>query len=90
VSDFNLVYSPLPSPAAGEVLVRSVYLSLDPHMRGWMSDADSYARPVAIGEVMLGGAVAFVVESEDDRLRAGDAVEGCWDGRSTPSSKGAN
>ena len=49
VSDFNLVYSPLPSPAAGEALVRSVYLSLDPYMRGRMNDAKTYARPVAIG-----------------------------------------
>jgi NADPH:quinone reductase len=76
VSDFHLVYSPLPSPAAGEVLVRSVYLSLDPYMRGRMSDAGSSARPVAIGEVMIGGAVALVVESEDPELRAGDTVEG--------------
>jgi NADPH-dependent curcumin reductase CurA len=76
VSDFHLVYSPLPSPAAGEVLVRSLYLSLDPYMRGRMSDADSYARPVAIGEVMPGGAVAFVVESGDPKFRTGDAVEG--------------
>lgn len=76
VSDFHLVYSPLPSPAVSEVLVRSVYLSLDPYMRGRMSDAASYARPVAIGEVMPGGAVAFVLESEDPKFRAGDAVEG--------------
>jgi hypothetical protein len=66
----------LPSPAAGEVLVRSVYLSLDPYMRGRMSDADSYARPVAIGEVMTGGAVALVMDSQDAKLRVGDAVEG--------------
>jgi NADPH-dependent curcumin reductase CurA len=76
VSDFDMVYSPLPSPAAGEVLVRSIYLSLDPYMRGRMSDANSDARPVAIGEVMPGGAVAFVMESEDPYFRAGDAVEG--------------
>ncbi len=76
VSDFNLVYSPLPSPAAGEVLVRSVYLSLDPYMRGRMSDADSYARPVAIGELMTGGVVALVVKSEDPKFRAGDTVAG--------------
>jgi len=76
VSDFNLVYSVLPLPAAGEVLIRSIYLSLDPYMRGRMSDADSYARPVAIGEVMPGGAVGFVEESEDPEFRAGDAVEG--------------
>jgi NADPH:quinone reductase len=76
VSDFHLVYSPLPSPAAGEVLVRSVYLSLDPYMRGRMSDAESYARPVAIGEVMTGGAVAFVLESAHPEFRSGDTVEG--------------
>jgi NADPH-dependent curcumin reductase CurA len=76
VSDFHLVYSPVASPAAGEVLVRSIYLSLDPYMRGRMSDADSYARPVAIGEVMTGGAVALVMDSQDAKLRVGDAVEG--------------
>jgi NADPH-dependent curcumin reductase CurA len=76
VSDFHLVYSPVPSPSAGEVLVRSVYLSLDPYMRGRMSDADSYARPVAIGELMIGGAVAIVVESAHPEFRSGDAVEG--------------
>jgi NADPH:quinone reductase len=67
VSDFRLVCSPLPSPAAGEVLVRSTYLWLDPCLRGRMSD---------VGEVMTGGAVGYVVESADPKLRAGDAVEG--------------
>jgi NADPH:quinone reductase len=76
VSDFNLVYAPLPAPAAGEVLVRSIFLSLDPYMRGRMNDAESYARPVAIGEVMTGGAVASVVESRDPEFRAGDTVAG--------------
>jgi NADPH-dependent curcumin reductase CurA len=76
VSDFHLVYSPVGSPAAGEVLVRSVYLSLDPYMRGRMNDAESYARPVAIGEVMPGGAVALVLESAHPELRSGDAAEG--------------
>lgn len=76
VSDFDLVYAPLPAPAAGDVLVRSIYLSLDPHMRERMSDAASDAPPVAIGEIMVGGAVGFVVESGDPRLRPGDVVEG--------------
>jgi hypothetical protein len=76
VSDFRLAYSPLPAAAAGEVLVRSVYLSLDPYMRPRMSDAESYAPPVAIGDVMVGGAVAFVLESRDPKFRAGDAVTG--------------
>ncbi len=76
LSDFQLVYSPVPSPAAGEVLVQSIYLSLDPYMRGRMNDADSYAEPIAVGEVMLGGAVARVVESNDPELRVGETVAG--------------
>ena len=76
VSDFNLVYSPLPSPAAGEVMVRSIYLSLDSFMRGLMSDAESCARPVAIGGVMTGGTVGVVMESRNEDFRAGDTVEG--------------
>lgn len=76
VSDFHLVYSALPRPAAGEVLVRSIYLSLDPCTRRLMSESHSGARPVALGETLPGGAVALVVESEDSELRPGDAVEG--------------
>ena len=76
VSDFNLVYSPLPSPAAGEVMVRSIYLSLDPFMRGLMSDSESRAQLVAIGGVMIGGTVGVVMESRNEDFRAGDTVEG--------------
>ncbi len=76
VSDFELVYSPLRSPAAGEVLVRSSFLSLDPYMRRRMNEAGADARPVALGEVMVGGAVAHVLESDDSRFEAGDAVTG--------------
>jgi hypothetical protein len=76
VSDFHLAYSPLPSPTASQALVRSVYLSLDPYMRTRMGDGDSLDQPLAIGEVMPGGAVAFVVESDDPSFRAGDAVAG--------------
>jgi len=76
VSDFHLVYSPLPSPAEGEVLVRAIYLSLDPGLRERMSDAGSDAGTVGVGEVISGGAVAFVVESLDPEFRAGDTVEG--------------
>lgn len=76
VSDFNLVYSPLPSPVAGEVLVRVIYLSLDPYMRGRMGVGDFQDRPIAIAEVMPGGVVAFVVASEDPSFQVGDAVEG--------------
>ena len=78
VSDFHLGYSPLLQPAAGEVLVRSVYLSLDPYMRGRMDDGDPASRPVALGEVMPGRAVAFVANSNDPGFRVGDAVEGTF------------
>jgi len=76
VTDFQLAYSAMPSPGAGEVLVRAVYLSLDPYMRGRMNGAESYARPVALGEVMTGGVAGFVVESADPAWRAGEAVVG--------------
>ncbi|KAB2969260.1 MAG: NADP-dependent oxidoreductase [Thermoanaerobaculia bacterium] len=76
VSDFNLVYTPVPSPGAGEVLVRSVYLSLDAWLRGRMNEAGSRARPLDLGEVMAGGVVGLVVESMAPELRAGDVVEG--------------
>lgn len=76
ISDFQLVYAALPSLAAGEALVRTLYLSLDPHMRGRMDDTESHALPVAIGEVMPGGAVAVVVQSEDPGFRTGQVVEG--------------
>lgn len=76
VDDFELDFSPLPSVAAGELLVRSIYLSLDPYMRGRMNGGESHAPPVAIGEVMPGAAVALVLESDGSQLRIGDLVEG--------------
>jgi len=75
-SDFRLVEEPLPEPGAGQVLVRGVYLSLDPYMRGRMNDAPSYAPPVALDEVMVGGVVGEVMRSEDAAFAAGDVVEG--------------
>ena len=54
-SDFALKTAPIPVPGPGEALLRTVYLSLDPYMRGRMSAAKSYAKPVEIGEVMVGG-----------------------------------
>ena len=56
--DFSLVESEVPTAGPGEVLVRSQWLSLDPYMRGRMSDAPSYAAPVPVGGVMEGGAVS--------------------------------
>jgi NADPH-dependent curcumin reductase CurA len=75
-SDFRLVESPVPEPGAGELLVRVVYLSLDPYMRGRMSDARSYVPPVALGDVMEGGTVGEVVRSNHPGFAVGDVVEG--------------
>ncbi len=74
-SDFGLVEEPLPDPGEGEVLVRGIYLSLDPYMRGRMNDAPSYAPPVEVGEVMVGGVVGEVVRSNSADVAVGDIVE---------------
>jgi NADPH-dependent curcumin reductase CurA len=76
VSDFRLVESPVPMPGAGELLVRTIYLSVDPYMRGRMSDRASYAPPVALGAVMVGGAVGEVVASNHPGFGVGAIVEG--------------
>ena len=72
--NFNLINAEIPTPSQGEVLLRTVYLSLDPYMRGRMSDAKSYAEPVAIDEVMVGGAVCRVEQSLNDNFQVGDLV----------------
>jgi NADPH-dependent curcumin reductase CurA len=76
LSDFSLTYVACHPPADGEVLLRAVYLSLDPHQRLRMNEAVAGGRSVAIGGVMAGTAAAVVVESRDARFRVGDAVEG--------------
>ncbi len=72
--NFRLEETQVPQPADGEVLLRTVYLSLDPYMRGRMSDAPSYAPPVAIGDVMVGGTVCRVETSRHPGFAAGDWV----------------
>lgn len=64
----------LPCAGEGQMLLRNVYLSLDPYMRGRMSDAPSYAAPVALGDVMVGGTVAQIVTSHVDGFAVGDWV----------------
>ena len=73
-SDFALIESDLPAIDAGEVLLKTLYLSLDPYMRGRMDDAKSYAKSVNLGEVMVGGTVSEVVESKHPKFKAGDLV----------------
>jgi hypothetical protein len=68
--------SSVPQPADGEVLVKALYLSLDPAMRSWMSEGRSYMPPVAIGEVMRGGMAGRVVASRDPRFAVGEHVTG--------------
>lgn len=72
--DLELREAPLRALEDGEVLVRNVYLSLDPTNRIWMSDADGYMPPVGIGEVMRGGTIGVVEESRSDRYPAGTVV----------------
>ena len=66
----------IPVPKDGQILLRTLYLSLDPYMRGRMSDAPSYAKPVAIGDVMEGGTVSRVEASEHADYKPGDLVLG--------------
>src|SRR6185295_3648954 len=75
-SDFKLVESPQPTPKEGEFLVRIIYMSVDPYMRGRMNDAASYAAPVQLGEVMGGGAVGKVISSNNNNFPEGTIVEG--------------
>jgi len=75
-NNFHLDTAPTPQPAAGQVLLRTVYLSLDPYMRGRMSDAPSYAAPVEVGQVMVGGTVSRVVASQHPGFKTGDWVLG--------------
>ncbi len=74
--NFRLVEAPLPALADGQVLVRHHYLSLDPYMRGRMSDAKSYAQPQPLDAVMIGGTAGEVVESRHPAYAVGDKVVG--------------
>lgn len=73
-SDFRVEDCALPVPGAGEVLLRTIWLSLDPYMRGRMSDGPSYATPVPIGGVMEGGTVSEVTASNNPDFAKGDIV----------------
>ena len=76
ISDFEIEQTVLPSPGPDEFLVRTLFLSLDPYMRHRMSDARSYAPPLPLGEVMIGGIVGEVAASHNAHWRVGDIVEG--------------
>jgi NADPH-dependent curcumin reductase CurA len=72
--DFAIVETELPPPGDGEVLVRNLFMSVDPYMRGRMNDVKSYVPPFKLNEAMTGGAVGEIVESRDPGLQPGDVV----------------
>ena len=77
-SDFRLVSAPIPALAGGQVLLRTVFLSVDPYMRGRMNGIRTYADPVDIGQLMIGGTVGKVVQSQNPSFQVGDFVVGFW------------
>jgi NADPH-dependent curcumin reductase CurA len=76
LDNFALMESPVSEPGEGEVLIRTLYLSLDPYMRGRMSAAKSYAKSVEVGATMVGGTVGEVVASKNPKFAVGDIVLG--------------
>lgn len=75
-SDFTLAETELPDPGEGEMLLKTRWLSFDPAQKGWMENIADYVAPMAIGDVMRGGAISEVVESRGGRFKAGDLVMG--------------
>ncbi len=74
--NFKLVEAEMPQPDEGEVLIRTLYLSVDPYMRGRMSDRKSYVAPFALNEVVTGGVIGEVIESRAENFQPGDIVTG--------------
>jgi NADPH-dependent curcumin reductase len=91
-SDFRSEEYPVPTPGDGQVLLRTIWLSLDPYMRGRMSDAASYATPVQIGDVMEGGTVSEVVASNNAAFQKGDIVlsRAGWQTHAVSDGRGLN
>ncbi len=75
-SDFAFADEPMPVIAEGQMLVKNLFLSLDPAMRGWMNEGKSYIEPVKLGDVMRAGGVGRVVESANPKFAPGDHVSG--------------
>jgi NADPH-dependent curcumin reductase CurA len=77
-TDFTRTEEPVAHPGDGEFLVRVLYISLDPAMRGWLNEGRSYIRPVAIGDVMRAVAVGEVIESKHPSFKEGQHVTGAF------------
>jgi len=73
--NFELASVELPPPAAGEVQVRNLWMTVDPYMRGRMNDVKSYAPPFQLGKALDGGAIGEVTASNDPAFKAGDLVQ---------------
>ena len=89
-ANFRLVDANMPTPQDSEVLVRTLYLSVDPYMRGRMNDRKSYIAPFAVNEVIKGGGIGEVVESRFPSLQSGDLVTGMlgWELYGVANAKG--
>ena len=76
-NDLELVTEEIPEISEGQILAKTIYFSLDPTNRIWMSDIDQYMEPVEIGDIMrAGGSLAVVEESKAPHIKAGDIVQG--------------
>ena len=75
-TDWKYTEEPVADPAPGQVVIKNLYLSLDPAMRGWMNDARSYIEPVKIGDVMRAGGIGRVIASQNPGFAVGDYVTG--------------
>src|SRR5882757_1050027 len=77
-ANWDMTEEPIPSAGDGRILVKIIYLSLDPAMRGWMNEGKSYIPPVGIGEVMRAGGVGRVIESKNPKFAVGEFVTGIF------------
>ena len=91
-AQFQVETRELPPPTAGQVLLKTLYVSVDPYMRGRMSAAKSYVAPFEVGQPIAGGVVAEVIESQNDNLPVGSAVVGAlpWQEFSLSDGQGLN
>ncbi len=77
-TDFQIVEIPLPGLNEGQILIKTAYWSVDPYMRGRITGVKSYADPIRVGDLMLGGSVGEVVDSKNGTYKTGDFVMGMW------------
>jgi hypothetical protein len=89
-TDFKVTEAPAPEPAEGEILIALKAISLDPAMRGWVSEGRSYVPPVAIGEVMRAFSAGVVEESRNPDFKPGDAVTGMLGAQAYAIANGRN